>query len=273
MAEGRRPWEPAEDELEGALGHVGARLAYPPTPDLAGSVRGRLRVPPRRRLAWTSPFATRRGLSLALAALLVVAGAVLLLSSAARTAIAERLGLRGVAITYVPWLIPSTPTPVGTGLQLGERLSLPEAQARVPYRILTPGLNGLGAPDEVYVGTPPPGGQVALVYRARRGSPASVDNGVGLLLTQFRGDLAPELFAKLVGPETRVERVTVNGGLGLWIEGRPHLFLYRDRSGEVREESIRLVGNTLIWQQGELTLRLESAGTKDEAVRIASSVR
>jgi hypothetical protein len=150
---------------------------------------------------------------------------------------------------------------------------LADAQARVQYRILLPRLPELGAPDEVYAGSAPPGGQVALVYRARPGLPQTAQTGVAVLLTQFRGELEPGYVGKMLGPDTRLEPVTIDGRRGYWIEGTPHVFFYRDATGQVRDESIRLAGNVLLWEQGDLTVRLESALTKDEALRIAASVR
>jgi hypothetical protein len=38
-------------------------------------------------------------------------------------------------------------------------------------------------------------------------------------------------------------------------------------------ETIRLAGNVLLWERGELTLRIESGLTKEGAVRVAASVR
>jgi hypothetical protein len=279
MAERPRPL--GEAELERALTDLGSRLAYPPTPELAQSVRRRLVARPTRARAFWAPFPFGRSPALALVALVVLAGAALVVSPAACTAVAERLGLRGITITYLPAVPPLTQAGASTGLRLGERLTLAEAQARVAYRILLPSLPELGAPDEVYLGQPPPDGQVALVYHARPDPAQGAEGGVGLLLTQFRGDLVPGGFGKGLapdagkglGPETRLEAVTVGGAPGYWIEGQPHLFFYRDPTGQVRQENVRLVGNTLLWEQAGLTLRLESALGKSEALRIAASVR
>jgi hypothetical protein len=41
----------------------------------------------------------------------------------------------------------------------------------------------------------------------------------------------------------------------------------------VRNEELRLAGNTLLWVQGDLTLRLEIAGSREDALRIAGSMR
>jgi hypothetical protein len=127
----------------------------------------------------------------------------------------------------------------------------------------------------VYAGAPPPGGQVTLVYRARPGlpPPSTLQTEVGLLITQFRGGIEPELYGKGIGPGTQLEAIAVNGGRGYWIEGRPHTFFYRDADGRVRDESSRLAGNTLLWEQDGLTFRLESALTKEEALRIAAALR
>ncbi len=141
------------------------------------------------------------------------------------------------------------------------------------FPVLLPVDPAFGEPDEVYVGEPPPGGQIALVWRARPGLPPAAESGVGALMTQFRGDTEAGLMSKSLGPGTRLEEVVVNGQPGFWIEGSPHLFLYRDASGRIREETIRLAGNSLVWQQGGLIVRLETALSKDETLRIAASVR
>jgi hypothetical protein len=164
---------------------------------------------------------------------------------------------------------------VGANLRLGRRVGLGEVEAQVQYRVLRPTLSELGPPDEVYVGEPPPGGQVAFVYRARPGLPDAAETGVGLLMMQFRGGLEtdPGSFMKMLGPGTSLEQVMVAGAGGLWIEGRLHTFFYRDARGQPQSESVRLAGNVLLWEQASLTLRLEGPLTKERALEIAASVR
>lgn len=58
-----------------------------------------------------------------------------------------------------------------------------------------------------------------------------------------------------------------------WLTGTPHLFWYTDATGAVTMERIRLAGNTLLWSQGGLVFRLESALPRAAALRIAASVR
>ncbi len=280
-----------EAELERALRDLGQHLAYPPTPNLVLPVRQRLAQRPARRLPWSGWWPVGRRFAVALAALLALASAALLaFEPGARTAVAERLGLRGVWIERLPLVPAPTPTataaptplptptsiPLGARLELGEVLPLQEARARVPYPVVVPSLPELGAPDEVYLSPVPAGGQVALVYRARPGLPPASETGVGLLLTQFvarPGTLNSGVLGKGAGPDTRIEETVVNGGRGVWLEGQPHLLFLSDARGQLRQEPVRLAGNVLLWEQGELTLRLEAAISKAEALRIATSVR
>jgi hypothetical protein len=45
--------------------------------------------------------------------------------------------------------------------------------------------------------------------------------------------------------------------------------MIRDPSGRLRDDAARLAGKTLLWEHGELTLRLEGDLSKAEALRIA----
>ena len=181
MAE--RPPSPAERDLERALSDLGSRLAYPPTPDLARAVRLRLATqPPGRRFLpaeWFAFATARRRLAVAaLAAVLLVIAAALAASPDLRTAVASRLGLKGVSLIFVDEVPTPAPSPVGTPLLLGHRVTLDEARDRAPYEILVPARDGLGEPDEVYLGNPEtPGGTltsvVSLAYRARADLPAA----------------------------------------------------------------------------------------------------
>ncbi len=65
----------------------------------------------------------------------------------------------------------------------------------------------------------------------------------------------------------------MNGGRGYWIAGRPHVVLYRDEHGAIRDYTLRLATNTLVWRQGGLLLRLEAHISKAAALRIAGSMR
>lgn len=270
MAE--RDRDRAGADLPRALADLGRHIAYPPTPDLAARVRTQLEavlIPHRR------PWQTRRRhIAMALAAVLVALVVALVLSSAVRATISRWLVVPGVIfVTHSPVPTP-TPHPVGTSLALGQRVTLAEVRRVAPFRVLLPTAPGFRTPDEIYFGTPPPSGQVAFVYRARPGLPRASSTGVGMLLTEFLGNLIPEgqFFFKGIESGTRVERVTMNGQPGYWLSGKAHLFFYGNANG-TQFENIRLAGNTLLWQRGALTLRLESALGKDQALRVARSVR
>lgn len=289
-----------DEHLERALRTLGTELAYPPTPDLAAAVGRRLAagrdVPGQSPWAWFSRPVPRR-LALALALLLAIAAATLAVSPRAREAVAGRLGIPGITIVYVspsptvpptatasaaPAATPALPTPTpippatpasaGERLGLGQRATLDEARARVPFPVLVPTLPALGAPDEVYVGEPPVGGQVALVWLARPELPQAAETGVGLLITQFRGDLDPGFIKKLVGGRTTVQFLSVGDAPGYWIQGDPHEFFYTNSRGTFVERT-RLAGNVLLWARGGVTYRIEGARTLDEALRIAATMR
>lgn len=243
----------ADDQLEVALRQIGREIAYPPTPPIAEMVAARLVDGPRplRRPVW-------RWLLTAAAVLLVVLVGLLAAVPSARTAIADRLGLRGVDITHLPFR--PTATPAGLGLGLGEPTTLAALPGRVAFRPIRPTLAELGEP-EVYVFDAPPGGRVSLLYR-----------GGQLLMIQFRGDFDPAFLMKGLGPGTRLEEVAIGGRRGYWIDGEPHFVLFRAADGQFGNDQIRLAGSVLLWEQDDLTLRLEGERSKDEAVRIASSV-
>ena len=271
--------------LERALADLGRDLAYPPTPRLDVAVRGRIAARPRRRTAswWVLP-PLRRVLALAVLAALV-ASLLLAISPGTRSAVADLFGLRGVrffSVETTPTPVPATatapertvtaqPTP-GARLLPGTPVSLAEAQARVTFPIRLPSLPALGTPDVVAVGTPPPGGQVSLAYGPRPGVPEARQSGVGLLVTQFRGEFQPYLEKGLLRG-SRVEQVSVAGARGYWIEGEPHILVYRDPDNTVYESPSRLAGNTLLWERDGVTYRLESALDRDAAIGIAESMR
>jgi hypothetical protein len=239
-------------ELEHALRQLGGRVEFPPTPDLSSRVRRRLEEEPRRR--WRP---SRRALAIALAVLAVAVGAVMAVPSA-RTAVLDWLGIKGVDIVRVEKL-PEVAPPADLGL--GERVTLVEARRRVSYKVVVPEVKGLGEADAVYVDRHRGGDQISFLW----GTPERVR----LLVSEFPG---MSFAQKMLGPGTKAERVDVNGEPGVWIEGAPHAFVYRV-GNHIFEETLRLVNNALVWQHGELTLRLEGELTKKQALEIARSAR
>ncbi len=266
-------------DLERALADLGRHVAYPPTPGLVSRVRAGLAIAPARRpSAWQRLLARPGRLALAgLVVVVMVAATVLAASPATRTAVAERLGLRGVSVEQVPTLrqpVPSLSVPPGAGLDLGEPTTLEAVRTRLP--VLVPTLPELGPPDAVYLALAPAGSRVSLVYGARPSLPPSAETGLSLLLLETRvpvGGFDPIVLHKSAGPNTRLEDVVVNGGHGVWLEGAPHLLFLPDASGQFHEDQVRLAGNVLLWEQGGLLLRLEGGLNHDQALQIAASAR
>jgi len=275
-------------ELERALTDLGAHLEHPSTPPLAEAVLARLAAEPvsapgggARRLqrviarpmrAWLPGQPAWRRVAAAALALIVLAAGIVVATPGAREAVARRLGIPGVAI-HLGGRTPTAPTlPAGTGasLGLGRRVTLEQARGAVSFRLLVPSAPGFQRADAVYVSQDVPGGRVDLVYRPRPGLPVSPFSNAGLLITQFR---AEPMMDKIAKTTTSVELVTVGRETGYWFAGAPHSFAYVDRQGAFREETVRLAGSTLVWTQGELTLRLEGQLSKAEALRIAASMR
>jgi hypothetical protein len=260
-------------ELERELTALGRDLDWPPTPDLIPAVTARLRAdlpgaaarPARRRLL--PPAGFRRSLALALVALLVLAGGVFAAVPSVRDAVLEFFGLQGATVERREQLPPPPPP---APLQLGERTSLDAARDSLAFDPLVP--SAAGEPDGVYVNHLVPGGSIALTYRPSEDLPEARSTGLGLLVEEFRGDLAPEYFGKTAGEATRVERLQIDGERAIWLEGAPHFFFYRPPNAEFRDEELRIAQNVLLIEQGRLLVRLEGAFGLDRAIELARSL-
>jgi hypothetical protein len=66
--------------------------------------------------------------------------------------------------------------------------------------------------------------------------------------------------------------VKVSGDPGFWIAGKPHVLMFLDPNGNVIDDSVRLAGNVLLWERGDLTLRIEGALTLDQALAVAQGI-
>jgi hypothetical protein len=172
----------------------------------------------------------------------VVALALVAAVPPARSTVLDWLGIGGEKIERVP----RAPSPTPAPLDLGTRIPLPRG-ALIPTE--------LGRPDAVYRA----GEIVTLRYPQA-------------LLSEFPGHTNAAFVRKMAGPDTRIERVTVDGEPGFWISGATHGVLFEDPSGRIVEAPTRLAGNTLVWRRGDRTLRLEADIPKSRALAIARSV-
>jgi hypothetical protein len=259
-------------DLEQTLIEIGRELEWPETPDLASSVPARLEAAPSPRAPRLAgllpPRGLRRALVLALVSLLVLSGAVFAAVPGVRDAVLEFIGLQGATVEQREDLPPAPPI---EPLDLGARTTLEAADERLAFDPLVPA--DPGEPDGVYVSDRARGGELSLTYGPREGLPRAGTTGLGLLVTQFRGDLTPEFFGKLAGPGASLEELSVDGEPAAWIEGAEHFFFYRGPNREVIEDELRLAQNVLLMQRGPLLVRLEGAFDRDRGLEIAASLR
>lgn len=257
-------------ELEERLSGLRAQVEWPVTPNLATRVRARLATPAIVRRPW---FQSRW--AMAAAASLVVLAA-LIAYTPSRDAIASWLNLHTIItrVNHLPSPTPQPSGPLGKRLGLGQSTTLAGAQSKVAWKIQVP--TSLGMPDEVYLLLPqdggPVGGEVSLVYKERPDIKASGQTGVAVLITEANGTLNANLFGKMLGPDTTLEEVTVNGHQGYWISGKPHDFFFTDANGNFRSETMRLATNTLIFENNGTIVRIEGDLTKAQALAIAASL-
>jgi hypothetical protein len=237
-------------DLETALRDLARHLEFPPTPELAPTVGELLRAeaPGRRQGGLFRPL-RRRSLAVALAVLALAVAAAFAIPPA-RSAILDLFGLSGVTIERVE----SAPVfDSVTNRRLGVPVSLDEARTGVSFELRVP------AEEDVQVTLDRRIPAVTFVWNDRR-----------LLLTEFRGTVTP-LIRKSAGPGTRIEVVDVGGARGYWLAGERHFVVFQDARGRILES--RAAGNVLLWERGGLTLRLEGARTKAEALRTAGTLR
>ncbi len=265
-----------DSQLEAALRALGSDLAYPAPVVMSSTVSSRVAVLPAPMSGiasrWLSLRPVRRSVVLAVAAVLLVAALVA----------AAVLGVPGIRIVFgpappaspsgtagpSPSLAPVPPERLGATLSLGERTDLASAAAAAGFEPRLPADPDLGAPEAVFVED----GRITLVWATRRGLPATAEPSVGLLITEFPGAVDRDAYTKMVNAGTRVEQVTVGGEPGYWLSGREHYVFYTDDEGVNHDKAWRVVGEALIWFDGELTYRVESALGRDASIRLAESL-
>ena len=239
----------SEDQLVDELTALGGDLRYPETPALTAGVLAGIAGRRRRRQR------------LIVAAAVVAATAVAIgILPGPRQAVARMLGIGSVRIEQIRSLDlpPATPTDA----MLGRRTTFAEAADAAGFTPLVPELAGFDDP-EVFVSSGFGAVIITLRYPAPDGSP-------GLVITQLASDR--QILVKQAGEATSVRETLVNGSPALWVEGAHTISLYTGTDGSFLEDRSRLVGNTLIWETGGVTLRLESALTMEDALTIATSM-
>jgi hypothetical protein len=102
-------------------------------------------------------------------------------------------------------------------------------------------------------------------------SPALPD--VGLVFSAFRGRVDDASFAKMLPPGTTVESVVVGGDRAFWIQGEPHQLYASTGPGQYFSVESRLATNTLLWQHGDVTYRIEAHIDRARALALAAGVK
>jgi hypothetical protein len=264
--------------LETALRSLAQSIDYPPQSNLAAAVRERiearpsLRRGPLGRASWwlRNVVASLREPAFAATVIVVLVSLVLMISPAARVAVADWLGFDDVRVTFDEPPVSPAP-PVGGDLRLGRRVTLGEARSLVDFEVLVP--EALGAPDEVYYNKFVSDGQVSLVYRESDDLPSAQGTSVGAIVTQFEADfLDQEFYQKFPQRSATVQEVTVAGVRAVWID-QPHALIFRSADGVVDSEDSRLSGPSLIWEKDGIVYRLESRLPLNRAITAAESLR
>lgn len=255
-------------EFEKRIQTLAGGLEYPPNPDITGAVMLRLRLQKRRRI-----FPKRLAWSLII--LLVLVSSIWFIPTV-RAAIIEFFQVGTVRIfpqteeTEVQSSsgveLPKTATP-GTVSSLNSSLldtiagetNLAKAQEAASYPLLLPTHPPmLGLPDHVYM-QDAEGTMVILVWV----DPQQPERAALSLHFIPTGSWA----INKMGP-TVIQETQVNSQYAIWAEGTYPLFM---RNGSM--EIVRLIdGHVLIWARGDITYRLETDFSLEEAITIAESL-
>ncbi len=243
--------------IEVELADLGGFLDAPSGGGVARVVAARLRADAAAGFAPGRP--RRRWWAIVVAALVAAVGGAI-----AAPAVADWFGVRGVEVNEAP--NPTVTTvqrppvpPVGPALDLGQPVAtLAAASAAAGFDPVVPEL--LGPPDGVWVDRRGVAPSISLVYEG------------GPLVTEFDAAIVEgPILSKVTRPETTVEPLRINGEPALWIDG-VHDVILRVPNGALVSERLRLSDRVLLVQRGRLTIRIETNGGRDEAIRIAESL-
>lgn len=269
------PYQSPDERLK----ETARQFQYPPTPDVTGTVLKRLDNGGRPRARLRSAWAITSFLVLLLAILFAVPGVraeiirflqvgVVRIFPAAPTLTALP-SLPQAPVTATPGIVSSGTTTSPNNTQnepryavtlsdIAGETTLEAAQASLPFSIRLPGYpDDIGAPERVFLQEN--GAMVILVWsdpvdrHKARLSLHEIGPG-GILVGKF---------------EPRVIQETqVNGRYAVWAQG-PYLVQLTNGSIEFRRT---VEGNTLIWEENDITYRLETDLALEEAIKIAESL-
>jgi hypothetical protein len=135
-------------------------------------------------------------------------------------------------------------------------VTLAEAERAAGFQPLLP--DRLGRPDEVWLDERGPAPLVWLRWHH------------GPLLNELRGEAPNEPLLHKFAGGGRVEPVDVAGRPGLWVTGVHQVVVMVGDTPVVQR--VRLAGRTLVVQVGDVTVRVEGARDRADAIRLAASL-
>jgi len=271
-----------QELFEKQLLSIAKGLDYPRTPNLAGSVTAPLTPGPspngRGARGEGRPRFISRRLTWSLTIILILFSSLMLIPPA-RAAIIEFIQIGVVRIfraeptpltppneefpsTMAP--VTATPSPTSQPLipileSLAGDMTLEEAEQAVDYPILLPSYPpDLAQPDRIFVQEAD--GKMTILVWLDPQQPDDVSMSLHFLP---EGSWA----IKKVNP-TLIQETTVNGQRAIWAIGP-----YPLRFSNGNLDFIRLIdGHVLIWADGDITYRLETDLSMEEAIKIAESL-
>ena len=267
------PFSAMPDESLGELLRgLAPEIVVPAAPSLPEDVRRRIAsAPVPSRGPWWRTSLAPRTLRRALIVAVVLALAIAALAGAAR------LGLPGVSIVLGPSSTatsPATPSPAPSdappGASAGLGRSATEAEAIAALGRPLPVLPApYGPPDAIYVDTL---GRpiVNQVWGAAPGRPLADAQGVSMLLTAMRATTDIDFIKKIADGGARITYTRVDGNDAFWIEGAHEVLVLAEDGRDVLD--IRVAGDVLLWSEGGLTYRLESALGQKASVELAETL-
>ncbi len=245
-----------DESLGRALRAVGGELAYPATPELGATVVWRLET--SSAAGARPPFPHAAVWSRRRVAVVAAIGLLALLA----LAFGARLVLGAAEVRVVPGTTPSG-APLSPGA-IGEPVDVDEISAAVGFPV---GLPAGPGPDAASVVSTTGANDAALLAWTPSGRyPALEATPWGLVLLEVPGK--DEFVLKDVNRYDDLREVRVNGARAFWIDA-PHELTLLTADGP-KTYSVR--GNVLIWQQGAVTYRLETALGQQAAIALAESV-
>ncbi len=240
------------DALEQGLERLARAVVYPPTPELARTVRLRLQTGAR---AAAAPRRWRLA-AVAAAAIVVTVAFVVGVAAPAREAVADFFErIRIFQAEEAPAGLPTDIT--------GTPVSLEEAQARLGFPLKLPrypeGTESSLTRVLLQEFEPAELKAAALFFEPAKGAP----------FVLFETNAA---VGKGLGPGAEAEPVPELGE-AYWLEGLRIVQYYDPQGNFVRESQRQTEANTLVWAEEGLVFRLEGDLSQEGAVRIARSLR